>query len=90
LELIESQIFDLVILDVNLTGVVENYDGLRLGHELWTKDKNVKIIIVSGSESSLKRSGSFMFMPTFTLKKQNLEQGEFVEKVHLALAQKSL
>ncbi|MBI1880004.1 MAG: response regulator [Chloroflexi bacterium] len=90
LALIESQTFDLVILDINLTGVVENYDGLRLGSKLWSRDKNVKIIIVSGSDAVVKRLTSLTFAPNFILKKQNLDQDEFIEKVHLALSQKSL
>lgn len=88
LALIEAQTFDLVILDANLTGVVENYDGLRLGSKLWSKDKNVKIIIVSGSDGAVKRLNSFMFAPKYILKKQNLDQNELIEKVYSALGQK--
>lgn len=85
LAFIESQTFDLVILDINLTEVVENYDGLRLGSKLWSKDKNAKIIIVSGSDGVTKRLNSLLFAPRYILKKQNFDQDEFIEKVHLAL-----
>lgn len=90
LDLIETQSFDLVILDVNLSEVVENYDGLRLGSKLWNRDKKVKIIIVSGSEGAFKRLASFTFAPSYILKKQSLDQAEFLEKVHQALSQKSV
>ena len=88
--LIENQTFDLVILDVNLTGVVGNYDGLRVGRKVWHKDRNVKIIIVSGSESATKRLNSFNFVPSYILEKQSIDQDEFIEKVRLALSQASL
>lgn len=89
-DLIDSQTFDLVILDVNLSGVVGNYDGLRLGRKLWQKSKKSKIIIISGSESATKRLNSFNFVPNYILEKQTIEQDEFVEKVRLALRQASL
>ncbi len=87
--LIETQTFDLAILDVNLTWTAENYDGLRLGQKLWRKDKNTKIIIVSGSENVLTCLSTFIFMPNFILKKESIEQDEFVTKIHLALAEGS-
>lgn len=88
--LIEKQTFDLVILDVNLTGVVGNYDGLRVGHEVWHKDRTVKIIIVSGSDSARKRLSSFNFVPSYILEKQTIDQNEFIKKVYQALRQPSL
>lgn len=89
LDLIEAQTFDLVILDVNLTGVIENYDGLRVGRKLWGKDRHTKIIVVSGSDGVVKRLPSFNFIPSYILQKQSLEQDEFIEKVRLALSQES-
>lgn len=90
LALIERQSFDLVILDVNLTGVVGNFDGLRLGNKLWSQDKNTKIIIVSGSEEANRRGASLIFQPRFILKKERLDPQDFLQKVHLALASPSL
>lgn len=83
--LAELYIFDLVILDVNLSGVPYNVDGLRIADKLWGNGKRVKIIIVSGDKNWDGRLGIYGFNPNFVLEKQSLDQDDFVQKIHQTL-----
>ena len=83
--LAEVYSFDLLILDVNLSGVPYNVDGLRVADELWCKNKAVKIIIVSGDQDWDRRLGIYGFAPHCVLEKQSLDQDDFVKKICLAL-----
>jgi DNA-binding response OmpR family regulator len=85
LNLIETKTFDLVILDVNLTGVTGNYDGLRIGDNLWSRNTGTKIIIISGTGDSERHLREWDFEPSCVLKKQSLEQDEFIKKIYEAL-----
>lgn len=80
-DLIRVQPFDLVILDVNLTGVTGNYDGLRIANVLRTGENPPKIIIVSGTGDPCKHLKSLNFEPSYILKKQSFDQDEFIEIV---------
>ena len=77
---------DLLILDVNLSGVPYNVDGLAVAHKLWSRDNALRIIIVSGDKGWDKRLDAYQFVPNFILEKQSLDQDDFVAKVHRALA----
>lgn len=83
--LAEVYAFDLLILDVNLSGVPYNVDGLRVANKLWDKDKEVKIIIVSGDQNWDGRLGIYGFAPNFVLEKQSLDQDDFIKKIYQAL-----
>ncbi len=92
ISLINEHIFDLAILDINLTNVPHNYDGLRIGQYIWNKNKRIKIIIVSGSDitKNEKRLSSFHFLPSAILAKQTLNQQDFIETIHTVLAKPTL
>lgn len=83
--IIERHPIDLVVLDVNLSGVPYNIDGLRLAEKLWRINEAVKIVIVTGSHSWHQRKIGYQFEPSFVLKKQNLDQDDFIQKVYQAL-----
>jgi len=81
--------FDLVILDINLTDVVGNVDGLRVGNEIWKHKKGIKVIIISGSENAGQPKTYMHFVPSYVIQKQAFDKDSFLEKVHAALQQKS-
>ena len=85
LNLIETKTFDLVILDVNLTGVTGNYDGLRIADDLWSRNTGVKIIILSGTSDSERYFKGRDFKPSCVLKKQTLEPDEFIREIYKVL-----
>ncbi len=87
LTLLETQTFDLAIIDINLSGVPHNVDGLYIADKIWHKNKKIKVIIVSGIDEPEKRLHSFDFKPSCILKKQSLDQDEFVKKVYQALTE---
>ena len=81
--------FDLVILDINLTDVAGNVDGLRVGNEIWKHKKGIKVIIISGSENAGQRRTFMNFVPNYIIQKQAFDKNSFLEKVYAALLQKS-
>lgn len=88
LTLIEAQSFDLIILDIHLSEMGHDIDGLLIGEKLWLKNDQVKSIIVTGTTTDpstyLYSSG---FVPKYVLKKQILKQNDLIEKIYDALAQ---
>ena len=79
---------DLLIVDVNLSGVPYNVDGLAVAHQLWSQNRDLRIIIVSGDRGWDKRLDAYQFVPSYILEKQSLDQDDFVAKVYRALTQK--
>jgi DNA-binding response OmpR family regulator len=77
--------FDLLILDINLSGVPYNIDGLQVANELWCGNRDLTIIIVSGDKDWYRRLGFFEFDPRFIFEKQRLDQDDFVKKIYQAL-----
>ncbi len=89
LNLIETQSFDLAILDIHLSESDDNNtDGLRIARKLRLKDERIKIIIVSGTDDPSGYLSSMNFVPQYILKKQNLDPDDFVKKIYAALAQR--
>jgi len=76
---------DVLILDVNLSGVPYNVDGLRLAEQIWRWYQDVKIIIVSGSQEWFKRLSGYRFAPNFIIEKKNLDQDDLVAKIYSSL-----
>lgn len=76
---------DVLILDVNLSGVPYNIDGLRLAEQIWRWDHDVKIIIVSGSREWSKRLSAYRFAPSFIIEKKNFDQDELVAKIYSSI-----
>lgn len=89
LALFDLYALDLLILDVNLSGVPYNIDGLLIANKLWRKDKKLGIIIVSGDEGWVKRLSACEFVPHYILEKQNLDQDDLVAKIYRVLEYKS-
>ncbi len=86
LALAEAYSFDLLILDINLSGVPHNIDGLRVANKILQKNNKVKVVIVSGIDEPHKSLRSANFEPTCVLEKRNLDQDELIRKVYQALA----
>ncbi len=74
--------FDLIILDVNLTGVPYNVDGLNLAEQLWEWNHKVKVIIVTGSREWDRRLTMYRFAPSFILEKKDLDQDDLIAKIY--------
>ncbi len=85
LHLTQIYLFDLLILDINLSGVPYNVDGLRVADQLWGRHRNIKIIIVSGDQDWDRHLGIYGFVPRFILEKQSLDQDDFIRKVYQTL-----
>jgi len=79
--------FDIVVLDINLSAVVNNIDGLYVGNEIWQHHPQTKIIVVSDSENLTEYRNIFHFTPSFIVPKQQISRRDFVEKVQTILIQ---
>lgn len=84
--LIERQAFDLVILDVHLSEIPDNIDGLLIAKKLWLEHGQVKIILVTGTGDPNNYLNSQDFVPRYVLKKQTLTPDDLIEKIYAALA----
>jgi len=82
LQFVQTCQIDVLILDVNLSGVPYNVDGLRLANEIQKLKNDIKIIIVSGSREWDRRLGDYDFRPEFVLDKQSLDQDDFISKIY--------
>ena len=85
LSIVRKHPIDILILDVNLSGVPENIDGLRLAEQIWRCCNQVQIIIVSGCKTWQKRLRQYHFVPSYILEKQLLEQDDLIKKIYLTL-----
>ncbi len=85
LDLFETDQFDLLIIDISLSLVPHNIDGLRLANKIWQKNQDIKIIFISGIDDPDRRLRSFGFKPVFLLEKKNLDQDEFIKKIYQLL-----
>ena len=81
IKLAKKHHFDVAVIDVNLSGVPHNVDGLLLAEQMWQTNSKVKIILISGSREWERRLSRFRFRPACILEKQNLDQDDFVRKV---------
>ena len=81
LKLVKKHHIDVAVIDVNLSGVPHNVDGLMLAEQMWESNSKVRIILISGSRDWERRLSRFRFRPTCILEKQNLDQDDFVRKV---------
>jgi DNA-binding response OmpR family regulator len=82
LQLVKKHRFSLAIVDVNLSGVPYNVDGLQLAEQMAHKNKKLKVMLISGSQEWNRRLGTFKFKLTYIVEKQNLDQDDFVNKVY--------
>lgn len=85
-EALESQDFNLVIIDVNLTGVSGNQDGVRLLEYLVSEDIQAETIVVSGSKTrDLAEEQAAEYQPYAFVDKTTFDIGEFLALVEEAL-----
>jgi len=82
LHFVQTCQIDVLILDVNLSGVPYNVDGLRLANEIWKLKNDIKIIIISGSREWDRRLGEYDFSPEFILEKQSLDHDDLISKIY--------
>ena len=78
----ENDEFDLVIVDVNLTGVSGNQDGVRLLEYMNGLGIHAKTIVVSGSKTrSLAAESVTTFQPRAFVDKTTFDIAEFLDLV---------
>lgn len=81
-----DETFDLVIVDVNLTGVSGNQDGVRLLEYLSAQENPPATIVVSGSKTrDLAQERAAAFQPLAFVDKTTFDIAEFIELVYDAL-----
>jgi CheY-like chemotaxis protein len=85
LQLSKQHRIALAIVDVNLSGVPYNVDGLQLAEQLSQKNKKLKVMLISGSQDWNRRLATFNFNLTYIIEKQNLDQDDFVDKVYQSI-----
>ena len=87
---LDQQTFDLAIVDVNLTGVSGNQDGIRLLEWLASREAKTRTIVISGSKTrAMAAESAKRFQPYTFIDKTTFDFVEFVDMVTDALAQSS-
>ena len=81
---LKRQIFNLVVIDVNLTGIPGNRDGLRVLEQMAALGHNSPYVIISGAEGAHEYSMK-KFEPTAFIDKATFEVTEFADIVRSAL-----
>jgi DNA-binding NtrC family response regulator len=85
LDLLNRQNFKLAIIDINLTDVFGNHDGLLVIETIKTKGDTLPIIVVSGSEVGLTSLKNYRQRVFAAIRKENFNLDEFVALVEKAL-----
>jgi two-component system nitrogen regulation response regulator NtrX len=84
---LDQQAFDLAVIDVNLTGVSGNQDGLRLLELLASREDQKPVIVVSGSKTrDTSEENAQEFQPFAFVDKTTFDIAEFVTMVADVLA----
>lgn len=87
LDMIQQYLFDLAIIDLNLTEVPGNTDGLAVVGHILEKTPRIPIIIVSGSEDGLRALEKCKYPIYDTIEKHLFNLEDFVMQVNQALQQ---
>ncbi len=88
LALLDKHRFDLAIIDVNLTDVTGNTDGLLVVDRLLDSGAKTPIIVVSGSADAIRTLGQQAYNKVFAkIQKASFELEEFINQVQKALKQ---
>jgi DNA-binding NtrC family response regulator len=83
---LDRQVFDLVVIDVNLTGVSGNRDGVRVLERIASLGHTPRAIVVSGSKTwDMAEESVKKFQPIAFLDKTTFDVAEFVTLVTDAL-----
>jgi DNA-binding NtrC family response regulator len=84
---LDRQTFDLVVIDVNLTGVSGNQDGIRVLERLASRGDRTPSIVISGSETrDVAKENVKQFRPIAFVDKTTFDVAEFVTMVTDALS----
>ena len=86
LELLDQYRFDLAIIDINLTAITGNTDGLLVVEYLRSKDADLPIIVVSGTDGDfrgLRERGYTIFAE---ISKEVFDLEQFMVQVQRAVA----
>jgi two-component system nitrogen regulation response regulator NtrX len=83
---LDQQVFDLVVIDVNLTGLPGNHDGVRVIERMKCLGHQSPFIVVSGSKSQLQDTESIKNLQPFdSVDKTEFDVAAFVSMVTDAL-----
>jgi DNA-binding NtrC family response regulator len=83
---LDQHTFDLIVIDVNLTGVAGNQDGIRVLERLDATDTETKTIVISGSRTRAMAAESVKkFRPLAFVDKTTFDVAAFVTLVADAL-----
>ncbi len=86
IELLDQYCFDLAIIDINLTAITGNTDGLLVVDYLRSKDGDLPIIVVSGTDGdfrSLRERGYAIFAE---ISKELFDLEQFMVQVQKAVS----
>jgi DNA-binding NtrC family response regulator len=83
---LDRQAFDLVVLDVNLTGLSGNRDGVRVLEQMASLENRPLTIVVSGSKTwDVAEESVQKFRPIAFIDKTTFDVAEFITLVNDAL-----
>jgi DNA-binding NtrC family response regulator len=86
IDTLDRGIFDLVVVDVNLTGVSGNQDGIRIVEQLAAQGDTTPVIVVSGSKTrDAARQNLKQYAPFAFIDKTTFDIDQFVQTVADAL-----
>ncbi len=86
LALLDRHTFTLAIIDINLTQVPGNTDGLVVANYINRRGLKLPIIVVSGSEEGMRLLGSRQNLVMAEIKKDKFDLNEFIAQVKQAAA----
>jgi CheY-like chemotaxis protein len=84
LELVDKHTFDLAVIDINLTDVPGNTDGLDVTNYIERKGITLPIIFVSGSEEGLRSVRENQDLVFAEIRKDAFNLDEFILQVKMA------
>ncbi len=84
---LDEQVFDLVVIDVNLTGIAGNQDGVRVLERIASLGHKSLSVVVSGSRTrAMAMESAARFRPLAFLDKTTFDVTKFVTLVMDSLA----
>ena len=87
LDLLEKHSFDVAVIDINLTDVPGNSDGVLVADYIEHKGVWLPIIVVSGSEDGLRALSEKRHLIQAKIRKDAFNLDEFVAEVERAVGQ---
>lgn len=87
LALLDKHRFNLAIIDINLTDVTGNTDGLIVADRIQSINLQTPIIIVSGTEGGLRALQERAYQVFAQMRKDTFDLEDFIRHVEKAVAQ---